>query len=245
MAGYDNAAPIQDVYVAAHNEFGADPNFWVRYFNPSPAADLLENDAVSEGVGCWNSGARAIGCVSAPSQSRLAGSSAEGLADAQSFAAAMLSAYHAIHPLLLPTNNQLYCWLDQEYSTSLSLSYLDGWANYIANYNFASLGTYPLYPCVYCTPSAPSPNCSTFAKATGLNVPAAVWTPVPEVCRGLSDPPAWDAEQCSSYSSSKVPTKLWQYAEQGVCGFSAAVDLDVGATGFNYANFCFRLTADP
>lgn len=246
MAGYDNAAPIQEVYVAAHDEFGVDPNFWMRYFTPSPAADVFSADAVTESVACWDSGARAIGCISAPTQSRLSGSSAEGLADAQSFAASMLSAYYAVVPILVPSNNQLWCWLDQEYGTSLSLSYLDGWANYIANYNFAGLGTYPLYPCVYCTPSAPSPNCSTFARATGLNVPAAVWAPVPEYCDGLAGPPGtFEAEECSAYSSSRVPTRLWQYAEQGVCGWSAAVDLDVGAPGYNNADYCFRLDAKP
>jgi hypothetical protein len=217
----------------------------MRYFTPSPAADIFSGDALTEAVAVWDSGARAIGCISAPTQSRLAGSEAEGQADAQSFAASMLSAYHAVGPLNVPANNQLYCWLDQEYSTSLSLSYLDGWALYIANYNFASLGTYPLYPCVYCTPSAPPPNCSVFAAASGLAVPAAVWTPVVEVCAGLSDPPAWDAEECSTYTSSKVPTKLWQYAEQGGCGFSAAVDIDEGASGFNNADYCFRLTSEP
>lgn len=246
MAGYDNAAPIQDVYVAAHNEFGVDPGFWMRYFTPSPAADIFSNDSVAEAEACWASGARAIGCISAPTQSRLAGSSAEGLADAQSFVASMNTAYRAVHPLLVPTNQQLYCWLDQEYSTSLSLSYLNGWANYIANNNFGALGTYPLYPCVYCTPAAPAPNCSVFAQATGLNRPTAVWCPEPEFCDGLADPPGvYEPQECSQYSSSTVPTKLWQYAEQGACGWTAAVDLDQGAPGFNNANFCFLLSGDP
>lgn len=247
MAGYDCAAAVQDVYVAAHDEFGADPNFWMRYFTPSPDADVFNADPVTESIAVWDSGSRAIGCISAVvPQSRLAGSESEGQADAQTFAASMLSAYYAVLPLDLPTNNRLYCWLDQEYSTSLSLPYLDGWALYIANYNFAGLGTYPLYPCVYCTPSAPPPNCSVFAEASGLAVPEAVWTPVPEYCDGLSDPPAvFEAEECSTYTSSRVPTKLWQYAEQGVCGFSAAVDLDLGAPGFNNADYCFRLVAEP
>ncbi len=243
MSGYDCAATIQDVYVSAHNEEGRDPAFWLRYFTPSPAADIFSSDPVSECIAAWDSGGRAVGCISSPFQSRLAGSSAEGLADAQSFAASMLSAWNAVGPLKLPSNNHLYCWLDQEYSTLLSLDYLDGWAVYIANYNFANLKTYPLYACVYCTPSAPSPNCSTFAAARGLAVPTAVWTPVPEVCNGLANPPAWDAEECSSYSKSKVPTKLWQYREEGVCGLSAAVDLDVGAPGFNTPSFCFAVVA--
>ena len=240
MAGYDTAGEIQNTYVAAHNEFGANPNFWVRYFSPSPAADLFNNDPSAECIGAWDSGGPHVGCVSAPSQSRLSGTSAEGLADAQTFAAAIQSAYHAVSQLHLPSNNELYCWLDQEYSTTLSLSYWDAWANYIANYNFANLGTYPLFPALYCTPDSPYPNCSTIAKATGLDIPAAVWSAEWEPCGTLKNPPAWDAQSCAT-----VPTKLWQFGEQGACGYSANVDLDMGASGFNYANYCLVVVSRP
>jgi hypothetical protein len=240
MAGYDTAGEIQNTYVSAHNEFGANPNFWVRYFAPSPAADLFENDPTSECIGAWDSGGPYVGCISAPSQSRLSGTAAEGLADAQTFAAAIQSAYHAVTSLLLPTNNQLWCWLDQEYSTTLSLSYWDAWANYIANYNFASLGTYPLYPALYCTPESPYPNCTTIANATGLDIPAAVWSAEWEPCGGIKSPPAWDAQACAT-----VPTKLWQYGEQGACGYSANVDLDEGAPGVYYPDYCLRITSNP
>ena len=146
MTGYDTAGQIQNTYVSAHREFGANPSFWIRYFNPSPAADLFHEDAVAESRGAWDSGGPFVGCISAPRQSRLSGSAAEGHADAQAFAAALLTAYHAVRPLVLPVNGQLYCWLDQEYSTSLSSSYWNAWASYIANYNFAGLGTYPAVP---------------------------------------------------------------------------------------------------
>ena len=131
MTGYDTAGRIQDTYVSAHREFGTHPNFWIRYFTPSPAADLFHNDALEESRGAWDSGGAFVGCISAPRQSRLSGSAAEGHADAQAFAAALLTAYHAVHPLLLPTGGQLYCWLDQEYSTSLSSSYWNAWASYL------------------------------------------------------------------------------------------------------------------
>jgi hypothetical protein len=245
MAGYDTAGQIQDTYVSAHNEFGVDPNFWIRYFSPSPAADIFSNNAKAECEGAWASGGHYVGCICAPTQSRLSGSSAEGQADAQSMAASMLSAWDAVGPLHVPSNNKLYCFLDQEYSTSLSLSYWDGWANYIANYNFGGLGTYPLYPCLYCDPDSPYPNCSTIAAATGLNIPAAVWSSEPEPCGGIKNPPAWDAEECSSVSSSKVPTEVWQYGEQGACGLSANVDLDEGGPGFNTADYCFDVVSNP
>jgi hypothetical protein len=240
MTGYDTAGPIQDTYKPAHSEFGAKPAFWIRYFNPSPAADLFENDAVSESRGAWDSGGNYVGCICAPHQSRLSGSAAEGHADAQAFAAAMLTAYRAVHPLELPTNNQLYCFLDQEYSTSLSPAYWNAWASYIAEYNFAGHGTYPLYPCLYCDPYSPYPNCTTIAKSKGINIPAAIWSSEPEPCGSVSRPPKWRVDECAT-----VPTKLWQFGEQGACHYSANVDLDQSAPGFSMPAHSFWVKSRP
>jgi hypothetical protein len=246
IVGYDCADTINEVYVSAHDEFGVDPDFWMRYFSPSPAADIFSDDAESECEAAWASGGHYVGCVSAPYQSDLSGSSATGQADAQTYAASILSAYDSVGPLDLPSNNALDCLLDQEYSTSLSQPYWDGWSDYIANYNFADLGTYPLYPDVYCTPSAPYPNCSIFAESSGLNVPAMIWVPTPEYCDPLGDPPGtYEPETCSEYSSSTVPTNLWQYAEQGACDWSAAVDLNVCNPDINWDNYCLRILSDP
>jgi hypothetical protein len=243
MAGYDTAGEIQNTYQGAHDEFGADPGYWIRYFTPSPAADVFNSDPTAESEGAWASGGHFVGCISAPTQSDLSSGSGQGQLDAQTFAAAMLSAYNTTGPLDLPSNNELWAFLDQEYSTSLSTGYWDAWSNYIANYNFAGLRTYPLYPALYCTPSSPWPNCSTIAAATGLDIPVTVWTPVPEPCGTLTDTPPWDPEECSAYSSSTVPTNLWQFAEQGGCGLSANVDIDVADV--NFADYCFRLLSDP
>jgi len=240
MTGYDTAAPIHETYAPAHHEFGANPQFWIRYFAPSPAADLFNDDAIAESRGAWDSGGPYVGCVSAPKQSRLSGSAAEGHADAQAFAAAMLAAYHTVHPLLLPVNARLYCWLDQEYSTSLSWSYWNAWANYIADYNFAGQGTYPLYPCLYCDPYSPYPNCSTVAKSRGVDAPAAIWSSEPEPCGNTASPPRWKADVCGT-----APTRLWQYGEQGACNYSANVDLNRGAPWFVISDYCFRLKFRP
>jgi hypothetical protein len=181
--------------------------------------------------------------VSSPPQHRLSGSFAEGQADAQAYAASMLAAWNAVAQLKLPASNQLWCFLDQEYSTGLSPSYWNGWANYIANYNFANLHTYPLYPALYCAPFSPYPNCTTLAAARGLNIPASVWSSEPEPCGTLRNRPNFNAQQCSSSSRSKVRSHLWQFGEQGGCGYSANVDLDLGDV--NMPSYCFRVVARP
>ena len=85
----------------------------------------------------------------------------------------------------MPSNGQLYCWLDQEYSTSLSSDYWNAWAHYIAEYDFAGLGTYPLYPCLYCDPYSPYPNCSTIAKVHRVDVSGGRQSGHVVNCRGV------------------------------------------------------------
>lgn len=71
MPGYDTAGEIQSTYASARAEFGADPAFWIRYFSPSPAADLFNDDPSAECSGAWDSGGPYVGCGSAPSQANL------------------------------------------------------------------------------------------------------------------------------------------------------------------------------
>ena len=239
MSGYDTAGEIQKVYSSAHSEFGEDPSFWLRYFAPSPYADVVESDPASECVGAWKSGAPRIGAIMAPVQTNLAGSSSQGLADAETFCAALYSTYTSVGPLQLPANGKLYCWLDQEYSTTLSVGYWNGWAGYVAGYAFAKVRKHPLYACLYCDPYSPYPNCSTIGRS-GAATCHAVWSSEPEPCGSLAHPPAWHPDYCAS-----TPTKVWQYGEQGACGHSANVDLDVGASGFNTPDYCFYLSSEP
>jgi hypothetical protein len=162
---------------------------------------------------------------------------AEGHADAQTFAAAMTAAYNKETSLVPPDSDVIYCWLDEEASTSLSLDYWNGWAEFVNGYDFGGLGIYPLYPCLYCDPKSAHPSCSIIDSSKAS--PAfGVWSSEPEPCGGLSGPKSGQYDSCAV-----VPTRLWQFGEQQVCGYSADVDLDVSP--LTYSDYCFHLDAKP
>ncbi|HEV2343420.1 MAG TPA: hypothetical protein VGS97_04950 [Actinocrinis sp.] len=239
MAGFDTASTVQSQVPAAINVWGA-PAFWVRYFPPCGFTPL-SSDPVTECTAIWNgnSGSPHLGTICAPAQSRLSGSGAEGQADAQSFISALISTYTSVGPLQLPTNGTLFCWVDQEASTSLSLSYWNGYANYVNGYAYA--GGHPFHAALYCNPFAAPPNCSVIDNASAAKC-YAVWSSEPLECGNtLSNTPAWAAESCSGKT-----TYLWQYWDEGICyNTNANVDLDVGHPNTSYGDYCFYLSAKP
>lgn len=247
MAGYDTAGLVQNTGASALSEFGENPQFWIRYFSPSPAADVVNSsvsgaNAECSGVWKYNNDSPCLGVVSAPTQSRLSGSAAEGVADAQTYTAALAYVFDNVTPLDMPSNGELWCWLDQEASTSMSDAYWSNWASTVNGYK---LGIYHLYAGLYCDPPAAPPNCSVIDAYVGTSSRCyAVWSSEPELdsyCSGgIKSAPSWAADSCAS-----VTTYLWQYSEQGVCSFKANVDLDEARTGYSYGNYCFKLSANP
>jgi hypothetical protein len=230
--GYDTASYIYDVYTAADAKYGT-PNYWIRYFSPSPngTVNSSSSHANTECRAAWDSGGKYLSPISSPAQSRLSGTSAQGLADAQVFVSALHNVWLWVTPLDLPTNGVLYCWLDQEQSTSLSTAYWGGWEGYINSYNWPNRG-YPLYASLYCNPcTSGHSNCSTVASVGGCY---AVWSSVPEPCGySLRNLPSWNAKTCASCVSNGPSTVLWQFAEAGVCSLTVNVDMDDGAISAN------------
>jgi hypothetical protein len=238
MAGYDTANFIYNVYQSADSRYGT-PNFWVRYFSPSPNAPFSQNP-VSESRAAWDSGGPHIGAVSSPVPSRLNGSDAEGFADGQTMGASLQSATDSVSQLRLPTNGQLYCWLDEEPGVTLSSAYYGGWSRSIDGWNWKRNGTFPLFPCLYVRPCDGFNGCLAAASFA-----FAAWSQQPQVCgHSVSNPPSWQAQTCTSCAAGP-PTRLWQFTIQGDCGNTLDVDMDVGSPGFNYANNCFFLTSRP
>jgi hypothetical protein len=237
MAGLDTTNLIQNVYESAYNDLGWKPNFWIRYFNPCPDTSFSVGPT-NECIAAWKSGTPHIGAVTSPPQSRLAGTQAEGLANAETFCLAISQTWLSVGPLKVPTNGILLSWLDQEASYSLSVPYWNGWATYVGEFTLGESA--PLWPALYCDPVATPPNCSTIGSSSVTFACAAVWSSTYETCV-KSDSPTWDATSCSA-----VSTHLWQYAESPCWGGpNPNVDLDVGANGINNASYCFYLSKEP
>jgi hypothetical protein len=177
MAGYDTAGTVQGVWGSAvQGKFG-NPAFWIRYFSPSNyrPVNYSSANANAECHVVWTSGAKHLGCVTTPS--RLDGTYAAGQAAAGTFGSAMHQVWLWVVPLNLPTNDVLYCWLDQEPGYNLSTSFWNGWAERLDAWNFNSAGIYPYYPCLYCDPCNSTLNCSTLRNASYAAF--AIWTPDP------------------------------------------------------------------
>jgi len=246
MAGYDTASFVYDVRAAAVSTFGT-PNFWLRYFSPAQTTPLntSSSNANSECRAIWDSGGPHLGPITVPAQSRLSGSTAMGQADAQTLGNALHTTWLNVGPLQLPTNGQLWCWLDQEPGTGLSLAYWNGWSGTIDGYNWGGSGQLPLYPCMYTNPCNPQPNCSIVGRSDA-NFCFSIWSYEPQKC-GYSNrnPPPFAATTCSGCSSfPRTPTHLYQWSQPGSCHYSVNVDQDLGG-GITYGNYSFYLSSRP
>lgn len=239
--GFDTASYVYDVS-GAGSVYGT-PTYWIRYFSPSPngTVDQSGSHANAECDAIWDSGARYLSPITSPLQSRLSGTSAMGQADAQTFVSALHTVYSAVIPLQIPTSNVLYCWLDQEQSTSMSTGYWSGWAGYINTNDWSGQGYYPLYATLYCNPCA-SNACTTVNTAGGCYH---IWTTQPQKCGyKLSNLPSWAPSGCSTsgcHTGGGPTVNLWQFALHSYCSLTYNVDMDDGDIGAD----CFYLSSRP
>jgi hypothetical protein len=219
----------------------------MRYFSPcyTTPINVSSANANDECASIWNTGAPFLSAITVPVQANMGltasqGGASYGLADAQTFCSALVTAYTDVGPLSLPTNGNFWVWLDQENGTSLSSAYWDAWATYVGEFEFADTGTEPLYPSLYCTPDASQPNCSTVQNPDGWGAEA-IWSSEWQECsNSLADPPAWNAQSCS-----EISTIVWQFSDgTGICN-NSLVDQDLCAPGWNLADYSFYVVAEP
>jgi hypothetical protein len=244
--GFDTANYIYNVAASAKAKFGTGV-FYLRYLNPSPAASLLTGTSgTSEFRSGWDNGVRYFAPITEPTQSRLNGTQAMGSSDAAAFCSALLSVYHGVLPLLIPSSHHLNCYLALESSTNMSAAYWKGWALYVDGYNFDGIGAI-LYPGMYCNPASVAKNCSSVG-ASGIYC-YSVWSSHPEPCTacGPFGSVAWGPSNCyNGYS-----TRVWQMSEQGGCQTTCArgtypnVDADMTAPSITETSEMMLLYTRP
>jgi hypothetical protein len=244
--GYDTASTVAEAWGSANSKGYGKPSFWLRYFSPcySRPFNVSSTNANDECISIWDVGSPYLSPITVPDTTHLAISgaagTAQGQADAQAFCSALVTTYKDVHPLNLPANGALYCWLDQEEAYGLSTYYWNAWASYVGGFDFDGAGAHPLYPCLYCTPNATRPNCSTIQNPDVFPA-SGVWSSEWQECRNsLAHPPSWNAQSCSSTS-----TIMWQFCDgTGICNDSL-VDQDLNASGFSLEHYSFHLAAKP
>lgn len=238
--GFDTASIVSSGFVTSMQSAHGDPDYWIRYFDPCPYTSLNSSsaNANNECRAIYHSTGPALSPLSSPAQSRLNGTSAEGQADATTFVNSIKSAYTAVATMVQPTSGMLYCWLDQEASTSLSLSYWKSWANYINTTSLGGSGAV-FYAGLYCNPGSAYPNCSTIAGASGTTGHCnSVWSSEPEYSNNsLSSPPTYNPDTCSA-----APSNLWQFHEN--LG-SSTVDLDSDNFSGGLQTRSFKFSGSP
>lgn len=228
--GYDTASFIYTVRAAADSAYGP-PKYWLRYFSPSPnhGVDYNQTSAQDECRDDWDSGAKRLSPITRPPLSHYGGTSAQGLADAQAFVNALVTVYYWVAPLLMPSSQQLRCWLDQESGTAMGTGFWGGWSDYVNSYAWSGYGE-PLFACLYCNPCAGAGHNCTTVVSSGYCWH--VWSSTPETSttcgHDLRSLPSWGPNSCATCTSNGPSTTLWQFAEHGVCGLSVNVDMDMG-----------------
>lgn len=236
--GFDCADTIQGARSHDVGEAHGTPNFWIRYFSPSPYESFSE-DPVTECQAAWDSGGPYIGVVSAPAN--IDDGSSGGASDAATMCQALSDTWNAVEQHVEPKSGMLWCFLDQEPNMPLGPNYWAGWASYVDGYEFPpGSGEYMLYPCLYLTPSSDD-GCSSVYQS-GIE-PSGIWAAQHQACcpcyPHFSNTPSWNAEYCSG-----LETVLWQYNDYNVCNWPE-VDLDLGHSGVNYADYCLGLSSRP
>jgi hypothetical protein len=236
MAGFDSYDTIQGT--VGHRPSGT-PDFWIRYFDPCPGTGF-NSDPDAEKSAALSAGCKHIGAIASPPS--LSGTYADGHADGQTFGHSLQAG--AVDGVSLPSNHELYCWLDCEPSEPISSEYWNGFADAINGWEWRrEAGNYPLFACLYCAPdNNPNHPCravNRYNSTNGLYDCYAAWVPQPQSSNSFSNPPAWPSNiaNCAG-ANNGVPTKLWQWTTQPN-NSNTYVDFDEGAPGFNTENYCF------
>src|SRR5215469_1066601 len=126
--------------------YGETPVFWGRYFTSASTGGTVEYRHLKENKALRDNDIRVLPI--ARQTKNVAGSVADGSADAESNADDLITTFGADY--LASLAGEFYMFLDVEGSPSLSREYYTGWAQTLAAHSAsASGGKVKILPCVY------------------------------------------------------------------------------------------------
>lgn len=236
--GVDSVTPINQLIATVESYFGATPKFFGRYVQPSPY-EGLNQDSSAEASSAHSYGVGYILPVTSPND--VTGTQQTGKADGNAACGNVRTAIDdANSHLALPTNYELYLYLDVE--GSLGSNYWIGWSDAVEVYYDSHSGTYPYFPSCYT--NAYSGNCSVLCN-NGYTW--SVWASEPSYS-SCSDC-AWGQQSWGSQnhctSCSTFYTVVWQYIQQGAClnchSNFPDVDLDITTPGQDQTAYMLRV----
>jgi hypothetical protein len=217
--GFDTAGYTYNDILPLQGKWGT-PSFWIRYFSPSPQANVIDISAANannEVRAMWDGGARYLSPICAPTQSRLTtlGDAGYlfGVQDANTFGNAIMNTYFNVPPLRLPTFLGVYLDLEPGVG-NLSPTYWDGFSRTIFTFQFPNgpgQWIQPLYAGLYCGPALYQANCSVVANHYCYSIDSFQPQPCPDCDQFCNQ---WQATPCPNDTPE---TLIWQMTIQSGC----------------------------
>ena len=223
----------------ATETFGEKPSFWGRYFTSAATTGVVEYRHLKEGQLLRERDIRVLPI--ARQTKRVAGTSAQGVADAKLNVKDVLLTFRADY--LKSLGGKFLMFLDVESTPPLALSYYKGWASTFSDYSQTlTKGDVTLLPCVY---GVQSDNATWRAIASAADrgvtchgVWIARWK-----WRGCHPVPTWNATAVTPSVTLPCDVLVWQYSDE--CHGGDGYDCNTTNPGIDFDAFIKQLILPP
>lgn len=223
----------------ASETLGEMPVLWGRYFTSVTESGDVEYRHEQEGQLLLQNNVRVLPI--ARQTNRVAGTSADGAADAQANAEDVIQTFGADY--LKSAGGSFLMFLDVEGTPSLSLSYYQGWAQTLSSYSQSySNGAVKLLPCVYGT-QADDTTWQAIATAASQGVPCnGVWI-AHWISQGCQAVPDWSDAHVNPDIALPCQVLLWQYSDD--CQGGDGYDCNTTDPNIDFNAFINQLILPP
>ncbi len=214
LPGADSSQPVTASLIqAATNLWGQAPTFWGRYFTGPSTGGSVEYHHSSENPVLAAANIRLLPV--ARQTSHVAGTEAQGTADAQANVSDILATFPQAY--LASQGGQFLIFLDveglpQSGSPSLSIEYYTGWAQTLTSYSRSQTdNAVTILPCVYAR-QGDNQTWNVLVTANGNGIPCSgAW--VARYFNPSCDMNDWNSSVAMPSVKLPCDVLIWQYAE--------------------------------